>query len=306
MKHTWPVTAALVLIFVVTQLVGLALINRDIEAAAYNPKTGLYDLEHQAQTEQFRPGTTGAGSFIYLTLGVLVGTVLVLLLIRFKQVRIWKLWFFSAVVIAIMLALAVLIPLGPAFLLALALGVLKLWRPTLVVHNATEILMYSGIGVLLIPIFSLWWAVALLLVISVYDMIAVWQSRHMVKMATFQTDSKVFAGLMIPYGRPRGRPSPVGAAPRPSAEPKARTAILGGGDVAFPLLFAGVVMEALFLHGLGKAAAYAHTLFVVAGATLALLGLFVYAKKDKFYPAMPFLTLGCFVGAGIVWALFVT
>jgi len=30
--------------------------------------------------------------------------------------------------------------------------------------------------------------------------------------------------------------------------------------------------------------------------TLALFSLFMYAKKNKFYPAMPFLTAGCFIG----------
>jgi hypothetical protein len=36
---------------------------------------------------------------------------------------------------------------------------------------------------------------------------------------------------------------------------------------------------------------------------LALLLLFVKAGKDKFYPAMPFISAGCFAGLGIVWAL---
>lgn len=305
MKHTWPVTAALVLIFVATQLVGLALINRDIEAVEFNPQTGQYEVTHQEQTESLRPQTTGAASFLYLVFGVLVGTVLILVLMRFRQVRLWRLWFFSAVVIAITVALAVVLDLFAAFVLALVLGIAKIWRPNLIVHNATEILMYSGIGVLLIPIFSLWWAVALLLLISIYDMIAVWRSRHMVKMAAFQTDSKVFAGLMIPYGARAGRAAPRAHAPGPPAHgpAKGRTAILGGGDVAFPLIFAGVVMERLIQAGYAKAAAYGYALFIVAGATLALLGLFLYAKKDKFYPAMPFLSAGCFAGAALLWTL---
>lgn len=28
---------------------------------------------------------------------------------------------------------------------------------------------------------------------------------------------------------------------------------------------------------------------------------FPYAEKDKFYPAMPFVTVGCFVGLAIIW-----
>ena len=64
-------------------------------------------------------------------------------------------------------------------------------------------------------------------------------------------------------------------------------AILGGGDVAFPLIFAGVVMKAL---------SFTHALIIAAATTLASLFLFIGAKKQKFYPAMPFLTAGCLIG----------
>ena len=42
----------------------------------------------------------------------------------------------------------------------------------------------------------------LLALISVYDVIAVFKSKHMVSMANFQTESKVFAGLAVPRGKP--------------------------------------------------------------------------------------------------------
>ena len=39
-----------------------------------------------------------------------------------------------------------------------------------------------------------------------------------------------------------------------------------------------------------------HAVFVVLFTTLALALLLIYSKKDKFYPAMPFIAVGCFVG----------
>ena len=39
----------------------------------------------------------------------------------------------------------------------------------------------------------------LLVLISIYDMIAVWKSKHMITLAKFQLDTKSFAGLAMNY-----------------------------------------------------------------------------------------------------------
>ena len=68
---------------------------------------------------------------------------------------------------------------------------------------------------------------------------------------------------------------------------KKKDAILGWGDIGFPLLFAGVVL---------KTSGYLDAFIIVIASTLALLGLFIWSKKNRFYPAMPFLAAGCFLG----------
>ena len=45
--------------------------------------------------------------------------------------------------------------------------------------------------------------------------------------------------------------------------------------------------------------AFAQSMIIVATTTLALALLFMAAKKDRFYPAMPFISAGCLVG----WAV---
>ena len=72
---------------------------------------------------------------------------------------------------------------------------------------------------------------------------------------------------------------------------KVNLAILGGGDVVFPMILAGVV-----LRQFGPLSA----IIVSICAALALLGLFYISKKGKFYPAMPFISVGCFLGLAIV------
>ena len=72
---------------------------------------------------------------------------------------------------------------------------------------------------------------------------------------------------------------------------KVSEAMLGGGDIGFPLLFSGVILKTL---GLNQA------LIVSLCSALALLFLFIIAEKKKFYPAMPILSLGCLIGYLVV------
>ena len=88
-----------------------------------------------------------------------------------------------------------------------------------------------------------------------------------------------------------------------SQDGEARSAILGGGDIAFPLLFAGSVMIELIKSGLSKEIAFFQTLPIPLFAGIALFLLFVKSQKGKFYPAMPFITVGCLIGYGIVLLL---
>lgn len=92
----------------------------------------------------------------------------------------------------------------------------------------------------------------MLLIISLYDYIAVRKTGHMIKLAKFQAKLKIFAGLLIPYG-------------------KNKEAILGGGDIGFPLIFAGVAMKTL-----GPKA-----LIIPLFAAAALTFLFVKAEKKN-------------------------
>jgi hypothetical protein len=118
----------------------------------------------------------------------------------------------------------------------------------------------------------------------------------MIKLAKFQTKARIFAGMLVPYNMPKIKPTKakVKKAAKKLKKIKIKTAILGGGDVGFPLLFAGVMMKEI---GLLKA------MIIPVFVTAALLMLLFTGKKDRFYPAMPYLSLGCLAGYAAVWAL---
>lgn len=301
MKYNLRITLVLIMLFVSAQVVGLVLVNGSIAEVVTMP-TGEVVIEH-TETPIERPPTQGAGSFLYIVFGVGAATLLMLAIIKLGLLKLWKLWFFLAVWMTVTIALSVYLATVFAAGIAFLLAVFKIFHRHPVVYNITEILIYSGIVVLFVPIFDVLWVTVLLLAISAYDIIAVRRTGHMVTMAKFLIKSGLFAGLSVPLGKGKGKSVPV-CVKKTEGKVKEgyvqRNAILGGGDIAFPMLFSGVVMESLIKSGLDKVISLGFTLIVTLCATGFLGLLFWIAKKERFYPAMPFLTAGCFVGYGVV------
>ena len=108
----------------------------------------------------------------------------------------------------------------------------------------------------------------------------------MIELAKFQTKSNMFAGVIIPYKLPSLK------AHKNAPKQKVRTAILGGGDIGFPLLFAGVILKELLMSN-SVMLAFGKVLIIPIFATASLGWLLYKADQNKFYPAMPFISAGC-------------
>ena len=267
MKHNLKIVFILLFIFVLTQLVGLLITK------PYLPRESL---PFNVERPQFEEST----SYIPIFFIIIFTTIIALFLIKFRAFRLWKIWFFLAVFYTLTIAFSAFILEWIAVVLALVFAFFKIVKPNIIVHNLSEIFIYGGLAAIFVPVLSLLSIFILLIVISIYDMIAVWKTKHMIKMAKFQTEAKIFPGLLVPYKINFKKPKNAVKVP-------VKTAILGGGDMGFPLLFAGVVMKTSSIY---------NSLIVVAFTTIALFLLFMFADKKKFYPAMPFLSAGCFLG----------
>ena len=311
MKHSVKVTIILLLIFLSSQLFGLFTLNNDLKAVI-DTSGKVESIQYSEPVIGERPQVKSDTAFVYILFAVLIGTLILLFLIKFKQVKIWKTWFFLAVFMSIAVTLGVYVSKWIAFTLALIIALIKLFKPNFFIQNISEIMIYTGIAILFVPLFNVFWISMLLLAISLYDAYAVWHSKHMIKMANFQTEAKLFAGLSVPYKIKNSGKSEINIT-IPKAEnfksenqinsktivgESNKIAILGGGDIAFPLLFSGVVMQSLILDGATKMQAFFLTQIVVIFSSIALGLLFLYGKKDRFYPAMPFISAGCFLGYG--------
>jgi len=305
MKHTLQITLLMVLIFLLSQVIGLYALSANTTVT--QAPGGEIIVEHQDTAIGERPDIQGIETFAYVIVAILIGTGLILLLVRFRKIKIWRAMFFFAVWMTCYITLGVFIDPTIALVVCFFLAFFKVWRPNIWAHNLTELFIYAGIAIIFVPLLDIVWVTLLLLAISAYDMFAVWRSGHMVSLAQFQTKSRAFAGIMLSYKvkaqeKIKKAARDQGGAGKDTAEGgEAKNAILGGGDIAFPLIFAGVVMDGMIWSGIAKTTAFLYALAIPAIVAIALLCLLMLAKKDRFYPAMPFLTAGCLAGYGITW-----
>lgn len=293
MKHNLKITIILVAMFIFAQIIGLFIISNYLDFEQTRQKGEAVFIEPPyGERPEIEDQTY---SFIHISIAIIIGTLIVFLFIKLKWFGFWKVWYWFAILACLTYAFGAFIPkeyrLFPA-ILALIFATFKVLRPGLIVNNIVELFIYGGLASIFVPEFiNFFSATILLIVISLYDMYAVWKSKHMVKLANFQTDSKIFAGLSIPYKMPKLNFKRS----QSSKTKKVKTAILGGGDIGFPLLFSGTVLKSLAIS-YSAITAFSLTLIITFFTALSLLGLLLLSKKNKFYPAMPFISVGCFVG----------
>ncbi len=309
MKHSIKITIILLTIFFISQYIGLAVVNQYIDHET-TQITGTTSFENLPLGE--RPEFEAQTAYIPILIAVLIGTAIIFGIIKFGAMRLWKLWFSLALFMTFTTSIAAFTNTTIAIIAAIILTAWRIFKNNPIIHNATEPLVYAGIAAIFVPVINLWSMSVLLILISLYDAYAVWQSKHMVKLAMAQKDAGIFAGLEIPHtwiwkkSKPELNSDKTETNHHKSKDitstntnntlkhkkTQKHSAILGGGDIAFPLLLAGVLLKDFSLTA---------ALILPIFATGSLAVLFYYSKKGKFYPAMPFISAGCFIGLGFLW-----
>jgi len=291
LKHKPKITAILLGMFLLTQFIGLYVVNHYLSEDNKLP----YGMEPPKITQDKEYFTL----FPFIIMAFIIAIFIMFMMSKFNWEIILKLWFFVVVIIALGLSFNVFLSKLQyasliAFLIALPLAYIKIYKQNFLLHNLTELLIYPGIASVFVPLLNLYTIIALLILISIYDMWAVWHSGFMQKMAQYQIKKlNVFSGFFVPYASKKVKEKiknmKMTLSKSQLAKKKIRinVAILGGGDVIFPIITAGVMLKLFTVY---------HSLFVIAGATLGLGYLLVRSEKKKFYPAMPFITAGILLG----------
>lgn len=253
MKYSFVMILSLLSLFLICEFFGLFV------SYSYNQAELPYGIEP--------PQMDATQSIIYIISAIVFVTVLFLLIQKMNWKFLMKAWFTLAFILCVSVSLTVFVADWLAIIIAAVLIAIRMKEKDLYLHNFTEILIYGGAVAVFAPLLTVFSMAIIMIIISFYDFISVFVTKHMITLAKGQSQEGVFAGLVIKF--------------------KDEVAILGGGDVAFPLMFASVVMTEI---------SAITAIFTIYGAALGLLALIILGKRKKFYPALPLITLGSFAG----------
>lgn len=218
----------------------------------------------------------------------LVATLIIYLISgsdRFKKGRrlFFKIAFLFSAIFGGLITLSVLTFDLLAVVLIIILVLAWQREPIILLHNGLVLISIAGIGAVIGLQFNPLVIAVLLALFSVYDFIAVYKTKHMVKMAGEMIKTGAIMGLVIPF-------SFSGLLDNLEDKSKGEFMVLGGGDLAFPLFLASSIT---LHHGV------IYALIVSGFVLLGLLGsfiLFTSQKEKEPIPALPPIALGSLVG----------
>jgi len=227
-------------------------------------------------------------SFLKFTVPILLAVLIVFLIIRFVKFRPGKEILFRTVFILAMgfgglLFFEIWFGEPLALILTGLLIIFWLRQQSILLHNLLLIIGIIGVGSFLGLGFEPLAVVVLLIIFSIYDIIAVYKTKHMIKMAKEFIEAKAIPGLILPQ-----KFSEV-SVPLKDVKMGGKFLILGSGDIIFPLLLVSSLVPSGILNS-----------FIVAiFATIGLLvsiWIFVSQKTRKPIPALPPIALFSIIG----------
>jgi presenilin-like A22 family membrane protease len=214
-----------------------------------------------------------------LILSISISVILLLLALRFLKNRTpYKIFFGFLFFLGAFYTLNIWLPL----ILSLILTALLFWLhqkwQKVITHNLIIVLTIIWASVLLGLTISPQQMIIILLTLSVYDMIAVWKTKHMITMFKGLAERGVIFALIIPT-KIKNLFQPI-----PEIKPGNEFLFLGTGDLALPMIFTvSALRENIWA-----------SLLIIFGALLGIIfiNLVMMGKERKPLPALPPLALG--------------
>ncbi|PKP53221.1 MAG: hypothetical protein CVT90_02300 [Candidatus Altiarchaeales archaeon HGW-Altiarchaeales-3] len=208
-----------------------------------------------------------------LFLGILVLTVIILLLIDYKMNFLIKFLMTIAAASGLVITLHSFIGWEFAVLFTFAIIFLNFKLNNDHFNNLTLILVIGGIGAYIGSNIRVIPCIVFLILLAVYDLIAVYGTKHMITLAEEGDGSFTFM-LIIPFGKDEIE--------------------IGTGDFIVPVIFS-VTLLVTSGYGLTYAIAAAF------GGLIGLVALFIHAigKEHLAFPALPPITAGLLLGFAV-------
>ncbi len=218
----------------------------------------------------------------------ILATLLIFVFVRYFKFKKQKGVIFKTLFIASVFwggSLLLSIWIGDLFSLITMLILIVWWlkKPSVLIQDICMIMAMAGVGSVLGLTFTPQTIAVLLVVFSIYDVIAVYKTKHMVEMAKEMIESRAILGFIIPSSLKDFKRSLA------EVKPGGKFMILGGGDVVFPLLFCSSLVSSGIVNSLIVA------LFSLIGLLASFL-FFVFQKEKKPIPALPPIALFSLIG----------
>ncbi len=293
----------IILIFLIIQALGLYIGSKYIELIRIG----------EVVTPEVIPGVSSEAPeiSIYIFVYIIAVTVLILFIIKVKKSILRGLEAFVIFVPSWIITFPILIPfpiqniwnnfiehmLSPLgslgqiffialsldFLFALALTVWKFLRPTIFSQNVAAIFSGSGVGALLGLSLGIVPCIIFMMILSVYDFVSVFITKHMVSMAKAITERPMAFTIAAPHEFKKAK-----YVPTKNAKQKVHIFQLGLGDIIIPLMFSVSIMNRFTIF---------NSIAAVIGSMIALIVLtMIITRKPMALPALPFVCAGALAG----------
>ena len=267
----------LIAFFLITQLLGLYVGNQYLQAIKVGEAPPALENPESIENSFYL-----FGYIILSTMGILV-----LIKIRKSMIRVLEAF---VIFMASWFTFDFLIPfdiwyLSLGFFLALILTAWKMLRPSILNQDIAAIISGAGVGALLGASLGILPSIVFILILSCYDFVSVFITKHMVRMAKALTERPTAFTVAAPPELKDFKLKYTGAK---KAKKKFHIFQLGVGDMVIPLMFAVSVLSKFSLI---------NAIASVIGSIIALLSLIYFmSKKPQPMPALPFITFGTFAG----------
>lgn len=173
--------------------------------------------------------TSIAGAFLSF---ILAFTLLYLIFRYSKKINLFKYFFYLLIIIGSKVVFETFFTNLLANIFTLGLLALFIFNRSILTHNLALIITIAGVGVTLGLSFTFSTILLLLGIFSMYDILAVYRSSHMVKLFKGMAEKGVILAVIIPNTLKKVKSKSH------EFRPGQGLLILGTGDLAFPLLLA--------------------------------------------------------------------
>ncbi len=276
--------AKLLAMFAIAQILGLVVMSAFVQ----------HDASDVFKYEQY-----SIDDLFFMLLGFAFTVIfLVILVTKYKGVLLYKIMEFIIVasatfVIFYGVGLHVGYDIGTAVALAVMLSTIKFFNPR--IKNLTATVSSAGVAVMFATFFSFIDMIIFVIIMSVYDYVAVFVTKHMVLLASeFGARDISFSISAKEKVRKRVKAKYKGKV-REFIQERTERLELGTGDIALPLAFNLVVFKFMAVQNIGAAISAFIVISTFSIISLAITLAFV-KKRKLFLPALPPIMLGTVLG----------